>query len=452
MRNITSIVLVLMMGAFGALLWIQRDGDAAAPVVVATPAKAVEKAAPDAPKPLARTLRTTALGWELVAPGVISSDAFKAAGVDAAFAAVGTMDEVEAALAKGGGEAGGADVAFVPLASYVASYERLRALSPEIIFVIGWSRGREALYGTELTKVAAPLKLAAAPGAPETFFALALLDLAGVPTSKVELVDDRGLPPGGSAAEGRRGVDAHAPLQAVARPAKTKPTGKLVVSSADTPMLEPIVAVAPRGFVDAHAHELELWSRVWLGGVTHLAADVPAAARQVAAIAGAPPVLAIIEALGQLEFANLRENAVALGLSGRGALTLDQTFRTAWRIWRDTGVLTTPPPEVSPLEPRLVATLARTDQAALVEPPPHVRPAGDKRPEILLVVAVDKLDADALAARIGLVAGIFDHLALRITAKTAQASIDTARERFGLHAPMTVGKRQTPAIEVLSAP
>ena len=436
MRNITTIVLVLMMAGFGALLAIQRDGDAAAPVVpAATPAVAkTATTAPDAPKPLARTLRTTALGWELLAPGVISTEAFKAGGVEVAFAAATSMDELEGALAKGG-EAGGADIALVPLASYVASYERLRALSPEVIFVVGWSHGREALYGTELTKVVSPMKLAAAAGTPETFFALELLDLAGVPATKVELVE-------------------HAPLEATARPPRpgSKPTGKLVISSADTPHLMPIVAVAPRGFVEAHAHELEVWSRVWLGGVTKLAADVPAAARQVAAIPGAPPVLGIIEALGQLEFANLRENAVAMGLSGRGVLTLDQTFRFAWRIWRDTGVLTTPPPEVSPLEPRLIATLARTDQAALVEPPPHVRPAGDKRPEVLLVIGADKLDADAVAARIGLVAGIFDHLALRVTAKTAQASIDTARERFGLHVAMSVGKRQAPAIEVLSAP
>ena len=168
--------------------------------------------------------------------------------------------------------------------------------------------------------------------------------LAGVPATKVELVE-------------------HAPLEAIARPARTKPTGKLVISSADTPHLMPIVAVAPRGFVEAHAHELEIWAHVWLAGVTHLAADVPAGARQVAAAPGAPPVLAIIEGLGQLEFANLRGTR-SRSACPAGALTLNQTFRTAWRIWRDTGILTTPPPEVSPLEPRVIATLARTEPGA----------------------------------------------------------------------------------------
>jgi hypothetical protein len=468
MRRYTTLLLLGMVGALVALMWIQREGDAAAPAApgepgapVATPVVAAEKpAATAAPAKaqLKRPLRTVALGWELLAPGVVAGEAaYKAAGVETGFDNAGTMDAIESALAKGGGEAGGADLAIVPLSSYVASYERLRALSPEVVFVIGWSRGREALFAADAQALAKPaaageVKLAAASAtAPEAFLALFMLDLAGVPASRVTVVDP------------------HAPrtaLSAVSRTAQQRPAGKLLVTSADTPRLLPIVAVAPHGFLSTHGAELEAWTRVWLAGVSRLAGDVPAGGRLVAGLAGAPPVLGIIEALGQIEFASLRENAAAAGLSGRGALTLDELFRTTWRIWRDAGVLTTPVPEAAPLHAGLVAQLVRGDPSAALELP-RVRPAADadRRPAVLLVARAPlsptgAVDADAFAARIGLVAGAFDRLPLRIAvrddAKAAQRAADAARERFGLRASQLQVARHPPAglpgtIEVLSA-
>ena len=424
-----SILIAIMLVAFGTLLYLQHQPSAAAMkhITAEKPAKA------EAPKPapLARTLRTVSLGWELLAPGV-SQDP------NGAFTSVATMTDIEAALAKGGGEPTGADLAIVPLSSYVASYEKLRALSLDVVFVVGWSR-REAVYAPDaaaLAKLPAKVKLQGTAGAPETFLALFLLDMAGTPASKVELA-------------------ASAPLVAVQRSAK-KPAGKLVVTSADTPLLMPIVAVAPRGFATAHRAELETWAKAWLAGVGKVGADVPAAARLVATLPTAPPVVGIIEALGQIEFASLRENAAAVGLSGRGALTLDEIFKTTWRIWRDAGVLTTPPPEAVPLDTKVVASLVRADPKAVAELE-RAKPAADaKRPQVLLVVKVDgKLDPDAFVARIGFVAGVFDRLPLRISikndAKTAQALTDTARERFALRNALSVGKTGT-TIEVLTTP
>lgn len=473
MRRLTSLLLLAMLIALGALLWIQRAGDAATPAgppavataqpsappaapVTATGAAAQKPAPPPAPAQpqLGRPLRAVALGWELLAPGVVAGEAFKAAGLEAGFAGAAAMDEIESALARGGGEAGGADLAIVPLASYVASYERLRALSPEIVLVIGWSRGREALFAADAQALARPpaageVKLAAAaPAAPETFLGLFLLDLAGVPASRVSVVEPQ-----------------RAQLSAVRR-AAPRPPGKLLVTSADTPRLLPLVAVAPRGFAAAHAAELEAWARIWLGGVGKLAGDVPAGARQVAALTGAPAVLGIIEALGQIEFASLRENAAAAGLSGRGALTLDELFRTTWRIWRDAGVLTTPVPEAAPLDTSVIAALVRADPSAAAELP-RARPAADtgERPAVLLVARAPlgkdgQLDAEAFAARIGLVAGVFERLPLRVgvrdDARAAQRLADTARDRFGLRAGQLAVARRPPAglpgaIEVLSA-
>lgn len=423
-----TILLVVMMAAFGVLVYVQHEGTAAPLKQVAIAAKPTAEAAPVPAPPLARTLRTVSLGWELLAPGV-------SANAKGSFTSVATMEEIEAALAKGGGEASGADIAIVPLSSYVASYEKLRALSLDVVFVIGWSRGREALYAPDpaaLTKVKNKVKLQATAGAPETFLALFLLDLAGVPASKVELGTST--------------------LVAVQRSAK-KPGGKLVVTSADTPALMPIVAVVPRGFATAHGAELEVWAKTWLDGVTKVATDVPAAARLVATLQGAPPVVGIIEALGQIEFATLRENAAAVGLSGRGALTLDEIFKTTWRIWRDAGVLTTPAPEAVPLSTDVVASLVRADPKAVAE---VVRPrAADGKRVFLVVRYGGKLEPEAFVTRIGFIAGVFDRLPLRISikndVKTAQLMADMARERFGLRNSLTAGKSTT-AIEVLASP
>ena len=460
MRHAVTVVLLAMLGALATLLYVQRaDGEAGAPVAqtassapagsagaasdkpgatpVASIAAGPAKPVPPRPPPLARAIRTVALGWELLAPGVLASDApagapsaYKTAGLEVSFANATSMDEVEAALARGGGDATGADLAIVPLSSYAASYERLRALTPELMFVVGWSRGREALFGRDLAALARPpatgsVRLAATAGRPETLFALVMLDLAGVPPSRIELVD----PP--------------AALTAALRTTRKPPSGKLLVSSADTPRLMPLVAVVPHGFAAAHAAELEAWTRAWLGGVAQLHRDPPAAGRLVATLPGAPPVLGVIEALGQLEFASLRENAAAFGLSGRGALTLDEICRTTWRIWRDTGVITTPVPEAAPLFADVVAALVRADPAAVAQQPPPRDPTGDtaRRPDVLLVVrtppgASGKLDADAFVTRIGLLAGIFDRLQLRVAAKdgprAAELLTDLARDRFGL--------------------
>lgn len=452
MRRIVGLMLCVMLAAFVTLLYVQREGDAAVPlpVVVAPAVARPSTPAPpaEAPAPLRRPVRVVALGWELLAPGVLATE--KPA--DGAYTGASSIEDVEAALARGGGDAGGADLAIVPLAQYVASYERLRALAPEIVFVVGWSRGREAVYGPDasaLSKLpaAGPVKVAGVAAQPETFLALFLLELAGVPASRVELADK-------------------AALTTQLRSSKQRPPGKLLVTSADTPHLMPIVAIAPRGFVDAHAADLEAWGRGWLAGVTRLQQDVPAASRQVAALPGAPAVLGLIEALGQVEFASLRENAVAFGLSGRGALTLDELFRTTWRIWRDTSVLTTPPPEVTPLYPGLVAQLVRASAGAVIDPPRGRalgEPTGAKRPGVLLVVsaATTKLDPEVLVSRIGFVAAVFDRLPLRISVKgdvkTAELLAGMARERFGLR-PTQLTTSARPAagtmatIEVMSAP
>ncbi len=155
--------------------------------------------APDAgsPKLMDRPLRVTALGWDLAAPGLLANGGadpaptsdFAAAGLEVHIAPTDAASSLEAALARGGEDKDGADIAILPLPTFVASYERLRALALDIFFVTGWSRGHEAiLAGKAEWPTKGEVKLAAIGGSPAAFVALWAFDLQGIAPGQVKLV------------------------------------------------------------------------------------------------------------------------------------------------------------------------------------------------------------------------------------------------------------------------
>src|SRR5690349_18981223 len=99
MRKLTPVLLLTLMVAFVGTVWSRHRGDASVHAASAgsgsaTPvADKTGKADAAKPAPLTRTLRTVALGWEFLAPGVIANDGgegkpsdFKKAGLDVSFA------------------------------------------------------------------------------------------------------------------------------------------------------------------------------------------------------------------------------------------------------------------------------------------------------------------------------------------------------------------------------
>jgi len=396
-------------------------------------------------KLMGRPLRVAALGWDLLAPALIENDGldpgeksgFSAAGLDVRLSAASDMAGVEKALARGGADEGGADVAVVPLPAFVASYERLRALGPEVFLVVGFSRGREAIVSR---KDALPepnakdVKLAGLAGDPPTFLALFVLDLAGVPAASVRLV-----PPQDAAS---------ATLAAVVRgaaPADARP----LLTSADTPRLIPYVAVAPRGLVEAQREALVALGRGWLAGSAKLAADPPAGARRVAAAAGSSDSLGFVARLGETAPASLTDNARMAGLSGREALTLEALHQRSWAIWRGVGTLATPAPERSPIVTEIIAALA-LDEAGSSEPtPPTVKlPEGWDKARPLLVHRQEKLDEGALVATAGLLAATFERAVVRVAVLRGGA-VDAPRTKRAIEA--VVGRFDVSGARVVAA-
>ncbi len=441
--------------------------------------------APDAgsDKLFDRPLRVIALGWELAAAGLLANGGasvataptsdFTAAGVQVDVAVTDTMSVVEGALARGGADKDGADIAVVPLSSFVASYERLRALAPEAFFVTGLSRGREVLFSTKDAVPSAADKpdaktghaMVGAIGDPATFLGLFVLDASGVPPSSVRLFT-------------LVGHESEPPLAAFdkdAAPADS-PRRRILLSTADATRLSPFVAVAPHGLLDKHPKAITAWAKIWLEGTRKLESDAPGGARKIASIQGAPEPLALLRRLGVVSHASLNDNARMMGMSGRGALTLEALFQRAWAIWRDAGALTTPVPDPVPVHASIIATLARAFPSLLTPgaPPKGAQPSGSPSPKaqsgperVLFVMRQPegKLDEGALLATAGFFADAFDRSALRVAivknggvdAALSKRLADDVTARFDLGAGRVTPAKKAPAgaagiIEVMAAP
>jgi hypothetical protein len=420
-----------------------------------------------------RPLRTVALGWDLAAPAVLANggldpteaSAFTTAGVTTYLHPLESMSAVESALARGGGDREGADIAIVPLSELTASYERLRALSPEIFFVVGWSRGREALLSSRDTLPSPGEKpdpkagdksgvaMAGMAGEPATLLGLFALDIHGVPPTGVRLVARTDNP-------ALAAVDRDAPVDGARQ--------KILVTTADASRLIPFVAIAPHGLLDSHPAAFVAWSRVWVEAARKLASDPPAAARTIAGAPGAPEPIALLKRLGEISPASLADNARAFGLSGRGAVTLDALFQQAWRLWRGASVLATPAPDTSPINGSIVAALARS-YPSLTETAPVKFKAPASLDTLKVLVAYrqpeGKFDNAALLATAGLLADVFERSTLQLSV-TKAGILDTAAtkhladelaQRFDIAPERLVVAKKAPAkasagVEILVAP
>lgn len=472
-------VLLLMLGGFVFLLISRGQAPYSPPAPVAFGMDGGEAEASVAEAPvdagpvvkMDRALKVTALGWDLLAAGVVENggstpgplSGFTSQGIDVQLSIADSVERLEGKLAAGGSEAEGADLAVLPLPVWVASYERLRALEPEVLLVTGWSHGREGLTGHASSLVPPPgasedVKLVSGAADASTMLALFTLDLEGVGPGRVRLMKPSS-------------DDAHlAGFAAIDRShAGTSLDGRhLLLTTADAPRLVPIVAVAPHGLVQGHGPALATWAEEWLHGEEKLRENVPEAARKVAAIQGAPEAVVLLVALGQLEAATLRDNAQLMGLSGRGAVTLERLFQSEWQLWRAAGVLTTPAPEHAPLATGIVTSLVRENPSlADVAAAPTSPPSGDATPKPakkggVLVAHSEppgKLDEERLVADIGWMAGIFAGSTVRVSApgKAATRAAATACDRFGLPSSRVVTGQTalgtaSAIVEVLAAP
>jgi hypothetical protein len=333
------------------------------------------------------------------------------------------LDALEGRLARGGADPQGADVAILTLPSFVASFDKLRALEPRAFLVVGFSHGREEVHAAPGALLKAPppgdeVKLVAFPSPDATVLGLFALDLLGVAPSRVRLV----------------APDA-ADAKAATFAAVTKGMAddrKLAFSTVEASRLIPIVAVAPKSLIERREAALRDWSKAWFDGLVRAGADAPAIARRLAAkeglpmasgVGGAPEALVLVERLGQIESSTLADQSSWIGPAAKSAVTLASLAERTWQLARGGGVTAGTAPDPLPIDPRIVAAVA---------PPPRPAPAEPTAADGGVVfgpiptgaasLVVDRAkeaegDPEKVAGRVAFLAGVFDHAAFRIAAK-----------------------------------
>ncbi|MBN2192019.1 MAG: hypothetical protein JW751_04325 [Polyangiaceae bacterium] len=445
----TKLILVLLIGLIvlliGGVARRQRSPHLA-PVVPTTSAAAPSAGASGRPTPstsgsvvgslvsaapssssatslgLGRPLAVVGLGWDLLTPGIVANGGlapqnqgtFGRAGILVRLLAADSQGAVEATLARGGADDKGADVALLPLPTFVAAYERLRALDLEIFYVVGWHHGREVLESTELeslTELRADqeISLYGALGSPATFLGLATLELSGIEPERVTLVHKPEL------------ARVRAMTRSDGRPPESV-DAQVLLGTGDASRLIPVVAVAQRGLLSQQRRTLVTWTRAWLEAMARVESDPTAAARLVAAQPNAPEPVELLARLGSIARASVASNTEMLRLAGRGAVSADVLFFTTYDLWRAARLLMTPPPERAPVTGEVIASLVLADPK-LVEDEPSQRPSTPAPasratvPGVLLAhpVAGQNANEALIVERLGFLAGIFPRSALRLT-------------------------------------
>lgn len=427
----------------------------AAPAAPSASAVAPSGSAPEAKPPLDRSLALTGLGWELLAPALLAGDglkstassAFATADVKVSISVASTMTEIERALASGGGASSGADLAVVPLAELVGAYERLRALDLRVFLVTGWSQGRDVVTGTALSKLPAAGNIAVehSGGADALALTLLTLDLAGISLDRLK-IDERAPTALLHAKSG--GVD------------EASKQEDLVVSTREATRLLPYVLVAPRPLLEDRELVLAAFAQGWLAGVELLLKDRAKAARTLAAIESAPEALSLLQSLGGLEPTRLYDNAALLGLSGRGAVSIESLIEWQLRVRRAAHVGRASAPEVSLVDGRVVTRLVR-ERPKLVQPPePSKRRPSAAGAVALVEQTFQKDEEEPLIEAIGVAAAVFPRHDVRFTGRSAKVSaewLDRAATRYDIdRARLLSGGAPKPGraavLEVLRAP
>jgi hypothetical protein len=371
-------------------------------------------------------------------PGMLAREAelpskapnLKKQGIDAQFASV-DPEGLEAALARGGEDPRGADIAILPLPEFVASLERLKALDPVVFLVVGWSEGRDVVLAKQAEfnpPASGAIKLGARPGSAAAYMALFGLETLAVGGERVSVVS-----PVASSGDWD--------LLATSKREAKESSATLLFGTADASRLIPVVAVAQSGFVVKQEPTVMAFARAWFDGQRALAEDASGAARRVASEHGAIEPLQILEGLGELSPASLGENTALMALSGRGAATLERRFDRTWTAWRSVKLLGAPP-ERTPLDSRIVAGLVLA--GGDLKPPPsksqRATPGRTGKPLLVYRAPRGALAEDKVSETAAFLADVFPRSPITVTvhrggevdSKLTAGLVTRCTDRFGL--------------------
>lgn len=441
----------------------QQKAKGPPPKPSSTPSASAQKHPSPAKKPrvlLDRELQAIASDWALLAPGVLQNDGlepnkkapFAKAGLTVRLKASEQRSDIENALARGGADDKGADVAILALPEFVASYEALKALDPVMFLISGWSSGRDILLSRfdRLQKLPAtgPIGVRGVPGTSAMFLTAFVLDAMGVGLERLEFEPSDAESP-------------QAALWALSRQelgsVPKAYDGTVLLSTGEALQLIPYVAVAQRSFVERHTEALVAFSRVWFDGQARVTRDPTAASRRLAKLAGSPEPLALLAQLGEIRMSSVTDNALSAGVAGRGAVNLTSLFDRSWRYWRSLKVLTTPSPERAPVSGEVITQLVLGNaQPGPTRPSaPRLPDARDAQDAALLSLNAGPAPRDdaQIVGDVGFAAGVFSRSRLRLSVysqsgydkKRTETLVAQVSERFDLSDGRLVAEQARPS-------
>jgi hypothetical protein len=408
--------------------------DSGASASSSSSATPIASATADAAAPAEKPLRVTTLGWELAAPAAVYGGTTPPVEI----APESSLDDLEKRLARGGADPQGADVAVLPLPSFVTSYEHLSALKLQAFLVTGFSHGREEVHAAAGALLKAPpgadeVKVASGGSESANVLALFAVDLLGVASSRIRMVT------------AEADVKA-APFAGVVK--GTSDPRKLAFSTADASRLVPIIAVAPKAVLDAREKELQEWSKAWLEGLNAVANDVPGVSRKLASktdvhlgngVGGAPEALVLVERLGLIERATLAGETSFIGPLAKSPVTLESLMTRTWQLERGAGIASAAAPDPLPIDTRVINAVAPPPKDAPAPAAPEGDAGADKLGPLptgavpLVAYRATDGDADKVAAQIYFLSGVFERASFKVQAKggdkAAKAIAAAARDK-----------------------
>jgi ABC-type nitrate/sulfonate/bicarbonate transport system substrate-binding protein len=235
-------------------------------------------------------------------------------------------DELRKALAVGA-EAGGVDLAVLPVSSVAMSASLLREATPKVVLLLGRSRGQEVLAAKRATRVAELVgkRIAVEERGAAWYFLLWTLSRAGLSLRDVELVPVSSTVGAGDALRGGQ-VDAVAGLVGDIEPS-LEGTGQVLASTADAPHLLATVLVARGDFAARFPDAVRRIVRASLDANTQVLADRTEAARVLGTLA--PRVGDPMQAIAAAPPSTLKENLAFFALSGEAPVTYGELFDSA---------------------------------------------------------------------------------------------------------------------------
>jgi hypothetical protein len=322
--------------------------------------------------------------------------AFGKAGLSVALSRSASRSDVEHALARGGADEKGADVAILSLPEFSASYDTLRALDPAMFLAVGWSNGKHLVLGDPkplklLTKVSR-VSLQAEAGSPEAFLGVLALELSGVSADRIDLL----APSPDSTAR----LIATTSDQLQSQPETLR--DMQLLSTAVAVRAVPYVAVAQRSLLEKHEATLLSFARLWLEGLIRVRKDAPGAAREVAKLDEGLEPLALLDQLGKLEPSSLTENAGLLPKTGAG-FSLEALFVRDWSMRQKMKLIASPPPESPPVSTEIATLLG--EQAE--QPDKGAERALTQPAKALFVYNPGAIEEDAFVSEVAFLAGVF---------------------------------------------